>query len=103
MSAAELHLALTCQPSPSGVLVRKGNGTMKFGWFNLLFLEPERSRAQGRHVPKDTQLVHGGAGELGFRTPELQLLLTHQLPSWPDLSLVPRKLPKRALEGAAKN
>lgn len=102
MSAAELHLALTCQLSPSGLVVRKGNRTIKFSWFNLLLLEPERSRAQGRDVPKDTQLVHGGAGELGFRTPELKLLLTHQLPAWPDLSLVPRKLPKRALEVVAK-
>lgn len=68
---------------------------MKFTWFDILVLEPVRSGAQGHTAGAC------GAGEPGFKAPELKLL-THQLPPWPDLSLVPRKLPKRALEAVAK-
>lgn len=55
-----------------------------------------------RDAPGNTQLLHGKAEGLGMRTRGLLLLLTHQLSLWLYLSLVPRRLPKRALEVRAK-
>lgn len=92
---AELQSVLTCQISPSRVLVRKSNATGVHLVQPPPFTGTREVQSPWGAGPGVAQLVHGGAGEL-------LLFLIHQLPSWPDLSFVARKLPKHSLETGTK-